>query len=183
MRLLHAVVGLLTIAACYVLFRQLLPRGWAFLGALLVGVNHAMFMISRLAMRENTAVFVLVVALILLVWGLRQDQELAIFLGGFVAGLGFYVYYPARVVFPIWIVFLIGLGSCTGRRFAPRQLADVGAVTAAGLRARGDADHLLGVADPGRRPKRPGRQPLHLQRGARASRSTGCSRTASSAAG
>ena len=63
MRLLHAIVGLLTIAACYVLFRHLLPRDWAFLGSLLVGVNHSMFMISRLAMRENTAVFMLVVAL------------------------------------------------------------------------------------------------------------------------
>ena len=75
MRLLHAVVGLLTIAACYALFRLLLPRNWAFLGALLVGVNHSMFMISRLAMRENTAVLVLVVALILLLWGFRQQPR------------------------------------------------------------------------------------------------------------
>jgi hypothetical protein len=134
MRLLHALVGLLTIAACYVLFRLLLlPRSWAFLGALLVGVNHSMFMISRLAMRENTAVFVLVVALILLVWGLRHGQELAIFLGGFVAGLGFYVYYPARVAFPIWIVFLIGLGLLYRKRFAARRLLLVGAVTTAGF--------------------------------------------------
>ena len=134
MRLLHAIVGLLTIAACYVLFRLLLlPRRWAFLGALLVGVNHSMFMISRLAMRENTAVFVLVVALILLVWGLRHGQELAIFLGGFVAGLGFYVYYPARVAFPIWIVFLIGLGLLYKKRFAARRLLLVGAVTTAGF--------------------------------------------------
>jgi hypothetical protein len=134
MRLLHAIVGLLTIAACYALFRLLLlPRSWAFLGALLVGVNHSMFMISRLAMRENTAVFVVVVALILLVWGLRHGQELAIFLGGFVAGLGFYVYYPARVAFPIWIVFLIGLGLLYRKRFAARRLLLVGAVTTAGF--------------------------------------------------
>jgi hypothetical protein len=92
-----------------------------------------MFMISRLAMRENTAVFVLVVALILLVWGLRHGQELAIFLGGFVAGLGFYVYYPARVVFPMWIVFLLGLGLLYKKRFGARQLLTVGAVTTAGF--------------------------------------------------
>ena len=133
MRLLHALVGLLTIAGCYVLFRLMLPRGWAFLGAFLVGVNHSMFMISRLAMRENTAVFMLVVALILLVWGLRHGQELSIFLGGFVAGLGFYVYYPARVAFPIWIVFLLGLGLLYKRRFAARKLLTVGAVTTAGF--------------------------------------------------
>jgi 4-amino-4-deoxy-L-arabinose transferase-like glycosyltransferase len=133
MRLLHAIVGLLTIAACYVLFRLLLPRNWAVLGALLVGVNHSMFMISRLAMRENTAVFVLVVALILLVWGFRHGQELAIFLGGFVAGLGFYVYYPARVVFPIWLLFLLGLGLLYKRRFTARKLLTVGAITTAGF--------------------------------------------------
>jgi hypothetical protein len=133
MRLLHAIVGLLTVAACYVLFRLLMPRGWAFLGAVLVGVNHSMFMISRLAMRENTAVFVLVVALILLVWGFQHSQDLAIFLGGFVAGLGFYVYYPARVVFPIWIVFLLGVGLLYKKRFPARRLLLVGAITAAGF--------------------------------------------------
>jgi dolichyl-phosphate-mannose-protein mannosyltransferase len=133
MRLLHAIVGLLTVAACYVLFRMLLPRNWAFLGAVLVGVNHSMFMISRLAMRENTAVFVLVVALVLLLWGLRRSHELAIFLGGVAAGLGFYVYYPARVAFPIWVVFLIGVGLLYRRRYAVRQLLMVGAVTTAGF--------------------------------------------------
>jgi Dolichyl-phosphate-mannose-protein mannosyltransferase len=133
MRLLHASVGLLTIAACYVLFRLLMPRNWAFLGAVLVGVNHSMFMISRLAMRENTAVFVLVVALILLVWGFQHSQELSIFLGGFVAGLGFYVYYPARVAFPIWIVFLLGVGLLYKKRFPARRLLLVAAITTAGF--------------------------------------------------
>src|SRR6186997_3656253 len=56
MRLLHALCGLLTIAATYVLMRQLLPRGWAIFATCIFGVSHAFFMISRLAMRENTAV-------------------------------------------------------------------------------------------------------------------------------
>jgi dolichyl-phosphate-mannose-protein mannosyltransferase len=133
MRLLHASVGLLSIAACYVLFRLFLPRGWAFLGAFLVGVNHSLFMISRLAMRENTALLLLVVALILLVWGLRHSQELAIFLGGVVAGLGFYVYYPARVTYPIWILFLVGLGLLYKQRFPARKLLTVGAITTVGF--------------------------------------------------
>ena len=133
MRLLHALVGLLTIAACYALFRLLLPRNWAFFATLLVGINHSMFMISRLAMRENTAVLVLVVALTLLLWGLRRGNELAVFLGGFVAGLGFYVYYPARITFPIWIAFLIALGLLYRKRFSVRRLLTVGAITAAGF--------------------------------------------------
>ena len=133
MRLLHALVGLLAVAATYALFRQLMPRGWAFLASLLVGFSHAMFMISRLAMRENTAVLLLVVALALLLWGLRENHELATFLGGVVAGLGFYVYYPARVAFPIWVVFLIATGLVYRKKFAPRRLALLGAVAAAGV--------------------------------------------------
>ena len=133
MRLLHALVGLLTIAACYALFRLLLPRNWAFFATLLVGINHSMFMISRLAMRENTAVLVLVVALTLLLWGFRRSNELAIFLGGVAAGFGFYVYYPARIAFPIWIAFLIVLGILYRKRFPVRQLLTVGAITASGF--------------------------------------------------
>jgi hypothetical protein len=133
MRLLHALAGLLAVAATYALFRQLMPRGWAFLASLIVGFSHAMFMISRLAMRENTAVLLLVVALALLLWGLRENHELATFLGGVVAGLGFYVYYPARVAFPIWVVFLIAVGLVYRKKFAPKRLALLGAVAAAGL--------------------------------------------------
>jgi Dolichyl-phosphate-mannose-protein mannosyltransferase len=132
-RLLHALVGLLAVAATYVLFRLLMPRGWAFIGSLVVGFSHSMFMISRLAMRENTAVLLLVVALALLLWGLRENHELATFLGGVVAGLGFYVYYPARIAFPIWVVFLIAAGLVYRKKFAPKRLALLGAVAAAGV--------------------------------------------------
>lgn len=58
-------------------------------------------MISRLAMRENTSVLVELVALALLVWRLRRDHVLATFAGGVVAGLGFYVYFPARATFAL----------------------------------------------------------------------------------
>jgi hypothetical protein len=92
-----------------------------------------MFMISRLAMRENTAVLALVVALALLLWGLRRDNELALFLGGVVAGLGFYTYYPGRATFPIWIAFLIAAGVLYRKRFAAKRLLLVGAISAAGF--------------------------------------------------
>ena len=133
MRLLHALVGLLTVAVCYALFRLMLPRWWAAFATVLVAASHSLFMISRLAMRENTAVLVLVVSLVLLLWGLRHRHELAIFLGGLTAGLGFYVYEPARVTFPLWIAFLIGLGLFYRRRFALRRLVAVGAITTAGF--------------------------------------------------
>src|SRR6202162_2992416 len=101
MRFLQASVGLIVIAASYALFRQLLPRPWAVCASLLMGFSHSYLMISRLAMRENTAVLMEVVALVLLLWGLRRNHELATFAGGVVAGLGFYVYYPSRATFPL----------------------------------------------------------------------------------
>jgi hypothetical protein len=134
MRLLHALVGLLTVAACYALFRvALLPRGWAVFAAVLVGASHSMFMISRLAMRENTSVLLLVVALTLLLWGLRNAHELATFLGGVVAGLGFYVYEPGRIAFPIWMVFLIGAALLYRQRFTGAWLLRAAAITTAGF--------------------------------------------------
>lgn len=133
MRLLHALVGLLTIAASYALFRQLLPRGWAFFAGCLLGLSHSFLIISRLAMRENTAVLFEVVALALLLWGLRHDHAFVTYAGGIVAGLGFYVYHPARATFPIWMLFLVGLALLYRHRFRLRKLAVLGSIAFAGF--------------------------------------------------
>lgn len=114
MRLLHGAIGVAVIAASYFLFAQLLPRRWAIAGACVVGVSHSLLMLSRMALRENTSVLMEVVALALLVRGCRHDHRLSSFLGGLVAGLGFYVYYPARFTIVIWGVFLVAL-AVTGK--------------------------------------------------------------------
>ena len=145
MRLLHALVGLLAIAASYALFRQLLPRGWAMFASSLFGLNHAYLLISRLAMRENTAVLVEVVALALLLWGLRHGHLFATFLGGIVAGLGFYVYYPGRAAFVLWAVFLGLLALLHRRRFPLRRVAMFGAASLAGFVIDGGAAPDRGV--------------------------------------
>jgi hypothetical protein len=132
MRLLHAVVGLLTVAVSYALFRLMLPRWWAAFAAALVAASHSMFMLSRLAMRENTALLAVVLSFTLLLWGLQRKHELATFLGGVVAGLGFYVYFPGRVALPIWIAFLLGLGLLYKQRFPRRTLLSLGAIAIAG---------------------------------------------------
>jgi len=133
MRLLHALCGLLTIAASYVLMRQLLPRGWAIVATCILGVSHSFVMISRLAMRENTAVLIEVVALSLLLWGLRRNHALATFWGGVVAGLGFYVYFPARATLPVWLAFLVVLGLRSRRNWPVRKLLVAGSIAAAGF--------------------------------------------------
>ncbi len=107
MRLLHALVGLLIIGASYAFFRQFFAVPWALLGSAVLGLNHAFVMISRMAMRENTPVLVEVVALALLLIGLRKQHAFATFAGGAIAGLGCYVHFPGRMVFPLWLVFLV----------------------------------------------------------------------------
>jgi hypothetical protein len=133
MRLLHALVGLLAIAASYFLFRQLLPRGWAMFASSLFGLNHAYLLISRLAMRENTAVLAEVVALALLLHGFRNRHFFSTFLGGIVAGVGFYVYHPGRAAFVLWAVFLGLLALFYRRQFPLRRTATFGAVALAGF--------------------------------------------------
>ena len=133
MRLLHALFGLLALAAAYALFRQLLPRWWAVFASCVFGVSHSFLIISRLAMRENTAVLAELVALALLLWGLRRNHPLATFLGGVAAGLGFYVYYPARATIAIWIVFLVALGAFGRQRFPARRILASGAIAIAGF--------------------------------------------------
>ncbi len=75
MRLLHAIVGLSTVGACYALFRLMLPRTWAAFATILVAASHSLFMISRLAMRENTALLAVVLSFTLLLWGLREEAR------------------------------------------------------------------------------------------------------------
>jgi hypothetical protein len=133
MRLMHALVGLLIVGLSYALFRLVLPRYWAVFATILVAASHSMFMISRLAMRENTALLAVVLSLTLLLWGLREKHELATFLGGVVAGLGFYVYFPARVALPIWIAFLFALGLFYKQRFPRRTLLSLGVIAVAGV--------------------------------------------------
>jgi hypothetical protein len=133
MRLLHALFGLLVIAAVYALLRQMLPRWWAIFATCVFGASHVYFMISRLAMREDSSVFAEVVALALLLWGLRNDHPLATFWGGVIAGLGFYVYQPARATLAVWLVFLVVLGLVSRKSFPVRKLLAFGSIAVAGF--------------------------------------------------
>jgi Dolichyl-phosphate-mannose-protein mannosyltransferase len=129
MRLLHVLTGLLTIGLSYALFRQLLAVPWAVIASAVLGLNHAFGMISRMAMRENTPVLLEVAALALLLYGLRRRNLFATFLGGAIAGLGYYVHFPGRMIFPLWVVFLIVLAVV----YRPPRLARLGAVAIAGF--------------------------------------------------
>ena len=106
MRLVHAGFGLLIIFLGYALFRLHMPRGQALGGAVLLGSNHALLGISRLAQWDNLSLFAELAALIVLVAALRRGSHFIAVLGGFLAGLSFYVYLPGRITIVIWLLYL-----------------------------------------------------------------------------
>jgi hypothetical protein len=119
------------IGTSYAFFRQLFSLPWALLGSAVLGLDHSFLMISRMAMRENTPVLIEVVALALLLLGLRTQNRFATFAGGAVAGLGYYVHFPGRMIFPLWIAFLVVLvAACRGELGLDRILR-TGAVAVA----------------------------------------------------
>lgn len=131
MRLLHGFVGIAVVVAAYGLFRQVADRWTALLACCFLGFAHSLLMISRMAMRESTAVLIEVVALALLLRGLRHGHAFATFCGGLVAGLGFYVYFPARATFFLWLAFLAGLAVFFRATVPLRRIASLGAIGAA----------------------------------------------------
>jgi 4-amino-4-deoxy-L-arabinose transferase-like glycosyltransferase len=131
MRLLHALAGLLIVAATYFFLRQLLPLGWSLFGAAILGLNHTFLMMSRMAMRENLPALVETVAMALLLLGLRKENRFATFLGGAIAGLGFYVHFSGRMIFPLWVVFLVLLAVAYRRELGLERILRLGAISVA----------------------------------------------------
>ena len=133
MRLVHGFVGLAVVASAYGLFRQVTSRSVSLVACCLLGFTHSLFMISRMAMRESTAVLLEVIALTLLLRGLRHGHAFTTFCGGLVAGLGFYVYFPSRATFFLWLAFLFGIAVLFRSQFPLRSLGRSAAVAAAGF--------------------------------------------------
>jgi hypothetical protein len=131
MRLLHALAALLIVAAAYALFRQILPLGWSLFGAAVLGLNHSLLMMSRMAMRDNLPALVETVAMALLLLGLRKQNRFVTFLGGAIAGLGFYVHFSGRMIFPLWAVFLAVLAVAYRRELGLDRILRLGAVSLA----------------------------------------------------
>lgn len=107
-RVLHALSGLLIILAAYVFFRYLTgSRLFAAGGSVILGSNHALIAISRMAMRDNIALLVELAAFALLLRGLQTRSFFKTFLGGAVAGLTPYQYFPGRITAPLWGLFML----------------------------------------------------------------------------
>lgn len=110
LRLVHAIFGLILVVSSYFLFRLLFKSLLlAFIGAALLAGNHSLIAISRIAIKDNTAVLVEVISFIFLVLGLKKNNLFFSFLGGAIAGLSFYTYYPSRVTFILWTLLMVFL--------------------------------------------------------------------------
>lgn len=57
-------------------------------------------------MRDNTGLFLELLALLLLSYGYRTKNLVAVLLGGVVTALGFYTYFPGRIIVVIWSLAL-----------------------------------------------------------------------------
>ncbi len=105
-RLVNALFGLGVVGAGYGFYRLFWPRLEAFLAALLMGTNHALVGLSRMAIRDNLPLLLEVTALGVLFQGLRLRRRSWLAIGGAIAGLGVYNYYSARIILLVWFVFL-----------------------------------------------------------------------------
>ena len=90
--------------------------------AVMVGVNHSLWMLSRMALWDNSALLFVLIALAFLIQGLRMRSPLIAFIGGVAAGIGFYVYLPARVTVILWVWMLACLGLISRRKIEVRRL-------------------------------------------------------------
>lgn len=104
-RTVHAAFGVVTILVAYGFFRAFWGSRLALAGAALLGSNHALLGISRMAMRENLIVLVECAALALLLKGVREKNPLLLYLGGGAAGFSLYGYLPGRVVILLGLLF------------------------------------------------------------------------------
>ncbi|MCH7641238.1 hypothetical protein IID22_03515 [Patescibacteria group bacterium] len=133
MRLVHAVFGLATIVFSYFLFRPFLSPKLATSVAVLVGSNHALLAISRMAIRNNTILLIETASLFLLFIGFKRRQLFFSFLGGAVAGLSFYGYGPGRMTFILWLLFLLLVALFFRQTIKLKKLARLAVVSLLGF--------------------------------------------------
>lgn len=79
-------------------------------------------MLSRMALWDNSALPFELIALAFLILGLRTRSPLIAFIGGVAAGIGFYLYLPARVTVALWVLMQPCLGLTSRRKIEVRRL-------------------------------------------------------------
>jgi hypothetical protein len=132
MRFVHACFGLAIIVLAYAFFRLHLDRPRAAGAAALLGANHALLGISRIAEWANLSLLAELLALTVLMVALRRGSLRIAMLGGFLAGAAFYVYLPGRVTIVIWLIYLGACWLLRTERQGRRMIVRCGVASALG---------------------------------------------------
>lgn len=122
MRLVHGLLGIVCVLLAYAFFRQFMEPLKAGTIAALLGFNHSLFAISRMAMRENTSLLFELLAMTLLVRGIQRSSRATTFLGGVATGMAFYVYFPGRITLLIGLALLAAIYLLKPRRDVLRNV-------------------------------------------------------------
>jgi len=107
-RIVHSSLGVGCVMGAYGFYRQFADPLRAGTFAVVLGSNHALFAISRMAMRDNTALLLELIALGLFARGLLRQSKAEVFLAGATTGLAFYAYFPGRIA----VVIVMGVLCC-----------------------------------------------------------------------
>jgi 4-amino-4-deoxy-L-arabinose transferase-like glycosyltransferase len=120
LRLVTAAIGVATVGAAYLLFRQILGRQAALIAAGLLAASSWHVNFSRFGMGYTTLVpFFEVTTLYFLVRGLRSGRWLDFVLGGLMLGLGMYSHTSFRL-FPLAVVIYVLYGLISQRNVRRR---------------------------------------------------------------
>ncbi|MEO5797906.1 MAG: glycosyltransferase family 39 protein [Gemmatimonadales bacterium] len=131
-RVIHSLFGVGSALLAYGLFRQFTTPLRAATFALILGANHSLIGISRMAMRDNTGLFLELLALLFLVHGFVRRSSGWLFFGGAAAGLTFYTYFPSRITLVIWGATLGAIWLLRPSRDCFRRVVVAGLVSLAG---------------------------------------------------
>ena len=132
LRLVTAAIGVATVGAAYLLFREILGRRAALIAAGLLAASSWHVNFSRIGMGYVTLVpFFEVMTCYFLVRGLRQSRWTDFVLGGLMLGLGMYAHTSFRL-FPLAVVIYVVYG-LIWRRETRTRIAGVAAMVIVSL--------------------------------------------------
>jgi tetratricopeptide (TPR) repeat protein len=134
MRLVHGFDGSLITLAAFIFFR-IIGMSWplAVTATVVIACNHALIGISRIAFTINFSLLTELIALAFLFAGRKHNCVFLSYVGGICIGIGFYEYYPARVILPIWLLFLACSYLSDRSQANKQQLIKIAGAAALGL--------------------------------------------------
>jgi 4-amino-4-deoxy-L-arabinose transferase-like glycosyltransferase len=109
LRLSSVIISLISLPVSFYLFKILFNRNIAALSVIFMLFSHVFIAHARIGFNNTQSILLFVMALLLLVSGLKKNSFSLIYLTGVLAGLGFYSYFASRTIIIIVILYLLYL--------------------------------------------------------------------------